>query len=123
MIRLDHFSIPVTNWQVSRDWYAQNLGLKVEFEIPDTKTVALVDDSDVTLFLYEGAGDFTRPECALTFQVDNVDDKHAELTAGGIRFENAPQPLFWGYGAELRDPDGYLIRLWDAKTMAEKSGS
>jgi hypothetical protein len=28
--------------------------------------------------------------------------------------------VFWGYGAELCDPDGYRLRLWDAKSMAEK---
>jgi hypothetical protein len=24
---------------------------------------------------------------------------------------------YWGYGAELIDPDGYLIRLWDERSM------
>ena len=27
---------------------------------------------------------------------------------------------YWGYGAELTDPDGYLIRLWDQRSMKEK---
>jgi hypothetical protein len=27
---------------------------------------------------------------------------------------------FWGYGPELKDPDGYLVRLWDERTMREK---
>jgi hypothetical protein len=27
---------------------------------------------------------------------------------------------FWGYGPELADPDGYVIRLWDEKSMREK---
>jgi hypothetical protein len=31
-----------------------------------------------------------------------------------------PQKLFWGYGAELTDPDGYLVRLWDEQSMKEK---
>ena len=30
--------------------------------------------------------------------------------------------VFWGYGAELRDPDGYRLRLWDQKSMKEKGG-
>jgi hypothetical protein len=34
--------------------------------------------------------------------------------------EAQPQKLFWGYGAELRDPDGHLIRLWDELSMREK---
>ena len=27
---------------------------------------------------------------------------------------------FWGYGVELHDPDGYVVRLWDERTMKEK---
>jgi catechol 2,3-dioxygenase-like lactoylglutathione lyase family enzyme len=27
------------------------------------------------------------------------------------------------YGAELLDPDGYLVCLWDERTMREKGGA
>jgi hypothetical protein len=37
--------------------------------------------------------------------------------------EHAPQKLFWGYGAELRDPDGYLVMVWDEVSMREKGGT
>jgi len=40
--------------------------------------------------------------------------------AQGIAFEKEPQTLFWGYGAELRDPDGYMVYLWDEATMRDK---
>jgi hypothetical protein len=29
--------------------------------------------------------------------------------------------VFWGYGAELSDPDGYVLRLWDQTSMKEKA--
>jgi len=122
MIRLDHLAIPVTDQIRSRDWYTANLGLKVEFEVPEHKTVALQDDGDITLFLYMPANGQVTPSCTLTFQVDDVDAKHRELTARGVVFEKSPQKLLWGYGAELRDPDGYLIYLWDEKSMREKGG-
>jgi hypothetical protein len=41
-------------------------------------------------------------------------------TLGLTLFVAQPQKLFWGFGAELRDPDGYLIRLWDEISMREK---
>jgi len=31
--------------------------------------------------------------------------------------------VFWGYGAELLDPDGYRIHLWDEVSMREKGGA
>lgn len=122
MIRLDHLAIPVTDFIRSRDWYTRHLGLQVEFEIPQRKTVALKDDGDLTLFLQE-APDKVAPSCTLTFQVDDVDAKHRELAERGVAFEKAPQKLMWGYGAELRDPDGYMVYLWDEKSMREKGGA
>ena len=120
MIKLDHLSLCVGDHVRSRDWYVRHFGFTVEFEVPERDTVALRDDADLTLFLVR------RPEAiaptfgGLTFQVDDVEAKHRELVAAGVRFEKVPQRLFWGYGAELRDPDGYLIYLWDERSMREK---
>ena len=122
MVRLDHLTIPVRKLDRSRSWYTDNLGLKVEFEIPERRTVALQDDADLTLFLVETPEDWIAPACTLTFQVDDVDARYNELSAGGVVFEKSPRRHFWGYGAELRDPDGYLIYLWDEKSMREKGG-
>ena len=33
MVRLDHLSLPVGDWQKSRNWYRDHLGFEVEFEI------------------------------------------------------------------------------------------
>jgi catechol 2,3-dioxygenase-like lactoylglutathione lyase family enzyme len=120
MVRLDHLAIPIRQCVASREWYTTNLGLRVEFEIPERKTVALQDEAGLTLFLYESQEASVTPSCTLTFQVDDVAAKHRELTARGVAFEKSPQKLFWGYGAELRDPDGYLIYLWDEESMREK---
>jgi catechol 2,3-dioxygenase-like lactoylglutathione lyase family enzyme len=120
MIKLNHLTIPVGDHSRSREWYTRNLGLKVEFEIPERKTVALQDDSDLTLFLVERGSEHFMPSCTLAFQVDDVELKHSELSSRGVIFEKSPQKLFWGYGAELRDPDGYLVYLWDERTMREK---
>jgi len=122
MIRLDHLAIPVRDYARSRDWYTRNFGLKVEFEIRERKTVALQDDAGLTLFLYQPSDGPIQPSCTLTFQVDDVAAKHQELSARGAPFEKTPQKLSWGYGAELRDPDGYMVYLWDEKSMREKGG-
>ncbi len=120
MIKLNHLTIPVGDHTQSREWYTTNLGLKVEFEISERKTVALQDDSDLTLFLVETGSEQFTPSCTLAFQVDDVELKYRELSRRGVIFEKSPQKLFWGYGAELRDPNGYLIYLWDERTMREK---
>jgi catechol 2,3-dioxygenase-like lactoylglutathione lyase family enzyme len=121
MIKLDHLTIAVRDYRRSRDWYRQVLGLEIEFEIPERRVAAMRDEFDFTIFL---AGDATAapPSCLLTFQVEDVERVHRRLSDAGIPFVHGPQKVFWGYGAELEDPDGYRIRLWDQRTMRDKGG-
>ena len=122
MMKFDHLSLPVSNLDKSRDWYTSALGLKVEFEVPDRRTVALQDGEGFAIFLQE------KPEVAhngmaLWFQVDDVDKTFADWKDRGVAFSHGPQKTFWGYGAELADPDGYRVRLWDQRTMKENQAS
>ena len=121
MPRLDHLSLPVRDWRKSRDWYKDHLGFEVEFEIPDRKTAAMRDDADLTIFLYEGEV-VDCPGISFTVQVNDVEARHNMLVAAGLSFVHPPMKVFWGYGAELCDQDGYRLRLWDQKSMKEMGG-
>jgi catechol 2,3-dioxygenase-like lactoylglutathione lyase family enzyme len=119
MMKLDHLNLPVSDLARSRAWYIDTLGLKVEFEVPDRRTVALQDGEGFAIFLSESPQTASNG-LALWFQVDNVDVTFEGWTARGVRFVHGPGKTFWGYGAELADPDGYLVRLWDARTMQQR---
>jgi hypothetical protein len=43
-----------------------------------------------------------------------------DWSARGVEFAHGPRKAYWGYGLELADPDGYLIRLWDERSMTAK---
>jgi catechol 2,3-dioxygenase-like lactoylglutathione lyase family enzyme len=119
MMKFDHLSIPVTNVDRSRQWYEETLGLKVEFDIPERQSVALQDTEGFAIFLHQVPA--ASPNgCAMWFQVTDVDATYSEWLARGVAFAHGPRKSFWGYGVELADPDGYLVRLWDERTMREK---
>jgi catechol 2,3-dioxygenase-like lactoylglutathione lyase family enzyme len=103
MLKLDHLRIPVTNVARSRDWYVRTLGMKVE-----------------TIFLQAASAPVVPGGCALWFQVADVEAVFAEWSARGVEFAHGPRRSYWGYGAELADPDGYLVRLWDERSMKEQ---
>ena len=117
MTKLDHISIAVASADRSRDWYMQNLGLSVEFEVPTPRAVALQDSDGFTLFATEESFLPVAGNVALYFQVESVVAAHDELTAKGVPIEHGPSKVFWGYGVQLRDPDGYIVRLWDQASM------
>jgi catechol 2,3-dioxygenase-like lactoylglutathione lyase family enzyme len=115
MVKFDHMTLPVTNVRKSRDWYVKTLGFKVEFE--RASIVALQDSAGFTIFLSKTTKKLAGAKITLTLQVKSVDRTHQELAGKGIKFAHQPQNLFWGYGAELLDPDGYMINLWDRVSM------
>ncbi|HTI82657.1 MAG TPA: VOC family protein [Acetobacteraceae bacterium] len=119
MMKLDHLGLPVSDSSRSRDWYIATLGLKVEFEVLERQTVALQDSNGFAIFLQQTSPPIAANGCALWFQVDDVDATFAAWSARGVTFSHPPRKSYWGYGAELADPDGYLIRLWDERTMKE----
>ena len=120
MMKFDHLSIPVSDANRSRDWYVESLGMTIEFELPERRVIALQDSGGFTIFLHEVSAAIAANGCALWFQVDDVDATFADWSARGVAFTHPPRKSFWGYGAELADPDGYLIRLWDERSMKEK---
>ena len=103
-----------------RDSYIRTLGLKVEFEVPDRQSVALQDTDGFTIFLQEVRSPVVPNQCALWFKVANGDTTFTDWSARGVEFAHGPRKSYGGYGAELADPDGYLIRLWDEHSMKEK---
>ena len=119
MMKLDHLRIPVSDLARSRCWYVDSLALTVEFEVPDRRTVALQDSEGFALFLQEVADRVVPNQTALWFQVPDVDATFEEWSRRGVD-AHGPRKSYWGYGAELADPDGYLIRLWDERSMREK---
>jgi catechol 2,3-dioxygenase-like lactoylglutathione lyase family enzyme len=119
---LDHLTIFVRDADRSRHWYTSTLGLKVEFEVTSPRAVALQDSGGFALFVEQRPAEECKPSCVVTFRVEDVDALARTLQANGVKFSAAPQKLFWGYGAELRDPDGYLVRLWDEQSMKAKGG-
>jgi len=72
MMKFDHLNLPVGNLDRSRDWYISTPGLKVEFEIAASRTVALQDGEGFAIFLQEKPG-IAPNGTALWFQVDDVD--------------------------------------------------
>jgi catechol 2,3-dioxygenase-like lactoylglutathione lyase family enzyme len=117
MMKLDHLNISVSNYAISRDWYVRYLGLRVEFENIEAGVGGLSGDGDVELILTPGKPSSRERDCVLSFQCDSVDGKYHELSALGLSFVHPPMIVVWGYGTELRDPDGYAVRLWDKTTM------
>ncbi len=115
--RLDHLTLFVADRTLSRAWYVAALGLDVEFELEDARVTALTDGGGFTVFLQEDVARTPAPACILYFRVDDVARATARLEADGIALAHEPRSNQWGFGVEIVDPDGHVVRLWDENTM------
>jgi predicted enzyme related to lactoylglutathione lyase len=89
----------------------------VEVENVESGFGGLEDSGAVELILVQRTMTDRERDCALTIQCDSVLARHNEFTARGIHFVHEPKTVPWGYGAELMDPDGYRMMIWDKNTM------
>jgi catechol 2,3-dioxygenase-like lactoylglutathione lyase family enzyme len=115
MAKISHIVLPVSDANKSRDWYVDKLGFTVERELEHA--VGIKDQSGLTVFLIKTAESLAGQKITLTIQMDNVESKYRELADLGVKFVSPPKRQFWGYGAEVLDPDGYMNHLWDPITM------
>ena len=118
--KLNHLLIYVRDAARSRDWYVKNLGLKVEFQVAEQGFVALEDDWEMALLISQGK----RLKGAATgfvihFEVEDVDARYRALKGKGVKFVHEPMRTEWGYGPELKDPDGYVVRLFDYRSIGK----
>lgn len=120
MPTFDHLTMPVSDWMQSRDWYVRHFGMKVEFEMAERRTAALQDEEGFTIFVEQSDPPIGSKGTALYFRVGDIEATHRALSADGVLIRHGPQRVFWGYGLELLDPDGYIVRLWDEHTMKER---
>ena len=115
MAKISHMVLPVSDIYKLRDWYVGKLGFTLERE--QEEAIGIKDESGLTIFLIKTAASLTGQKITLTIQVDNVETRHEELASLGVKFVSPPKRQFWGYGAEVLDPDGYMNHLWDEVTM------
>src|SRR4029453_5118860 len=112
-----HLAVPVADYSACKDWYVRTLGLEVEFDMEAQGMVAVRDTHDFTLFLYQGEVPSNPAAFMFTFSVEDVHEFYRSRSAQGVAFTHKPKTVDWGFGAELPDPNGYRIAIWDEKTM------
>jgi catechol 2,3-dioxygenase-like lactoylglutathione lyase family enzyme len=117
MANVSHIVLPVSDLSRSREWYVNKLGFTLERELD--QAVGIKDESGLTIFLVKATDPLSGQKITLTIRIGDVDSKHHELSNAGVPFVSSPRRQFWGYGAEVLDPDGYMNHLWDEITMAK----
>lgn len=118
-MRRAFLTLTSSNLAVSRDWYVELLGLRVEFD--SDWFVQLQDEDEPGLELGILDRDHAVAPASsrggpgggyLTVVVDDVDQVHERARAADVRVLEAPRDLFYGQRRMLvEDPDGWVVDI------------
>ncbi len=129
--RIHHAAIICSDYEVSKRFYVETLGLRVVAENYREERrsykldLALPDGGQVELFSFDGAPPRpSYPEAQglrhLAFEVDDVEQARDELSARGVTMEAIRVDAYTGQRfVFFADPDGLPLELYEA---VEKGG-
>lgn len=118
--KLGHLVLSVRDCARSRDFYTQNLGLKIASENLSRGQVFLTlgDEHHVLALFQRATEDPPTPDqpgiVHIAFQLDSFDElqaAHQELKAAGVAIESATEDSITR-GFYVRDPDNYCVEVF-----------
>lgn len=93
-------------------WYAERLGVDPAPDSYDQPSWWQQAGSTVLAPMPAGSEHLGRASWAVTFRVDDLDAMVAQLTAAGESVQVDPDTYPNGRFADLTDPEGHHVQLW-----------
>ena len=125
-----HFSIAVSDLEVSRKFYTEILGLKFKFQSVQAGMVFLLAGEDHVILarsdapIQRNTKDSRRAHHAFKVAADKYDEAKAFLRSKGVEIfeeEDRKSGVFVGRQFYIRDPDGTVIEFseWDGTSVLD----
>jgi catechol 2,3-dioxygenase-like lactoylglutathione lyase family enzyme len=107
-------------------YFANNVAEMAVFYQKLLNVNPIVQSPDMAIFMigqtrifihktYTPSGGDLPPENHMAFTVEDVDAACLALKAQGLTIEIEPRDFYWGRSAYLRDPEGHLVELTQAR--------
>lgn len=111
-----------------RDWYEENLGLKIDKNIGVAKLMwsdDKADDGGVTAWAPSAKTEewFSpgKPEFMINYRVDNIQAIHERLKKNNANIVQGPESYENGKFLWVLDPDGNKVELWEPRRWNDKN--
>ena len=103
--KVDTIGIPSTDWERSREFYVDTLGLRPD---PNARAEFWVGDTCFAIWM---PGQWGEPNSIALLQVDDVEAARAELEAKGVEFDGETIETPVCHMATFFDPDRNRLTL------------
>jgi predicted enzyme related to lactoylglutathione lyase len=115
MKNYDNFFLPAENFEKSKEFYSNILGLEVKFDFSNQGMVAFKVGSEEPAIILKDKNKFPNIKPTIWFEVDDAKEQYEKLKAKGVRFLSEPYKIKTGWAVEFVDPAGNNLGITDYK--------
>jgi predicted enzyme related to lactoylglutathione lyase len=109
----DNYFLPADDYEKSKQFYSQTLGLSVKFEFKEQGMIAFKVGNEEPAIILKDKKKFPDAKPTVWIEVDNVKVLHDELKNKSIQFLTEPFQIRTGWAVEFTDPSGNRLGFTD----------
>jgi predicted enzyme related to lactoylglutathione lyase len=109
----DNYFLPADDYEKSKRFYFQTLGLSVKFEFKEQGMIAFKVGNEEPAIILKDKKKFPDAKPTVWIEVDNVKVLHDELKNKNIQFLTEPFQIHTGWAVEFIDPSGNRLGFTD----------
>ena len=109
----DNFFLPVDDYEESKRFYAEILGLKKKFEFEAQGMVAFCIGNEEPAIILKDKKKFPDATPTIWIEVPNVKALYDEMKNKGVKFSTEPFKIRTGWAVEFTDPSGNNLGFTD----------
>lgn len=113
MKHFDNFFYPANDFEASKKFYADVLGLPVKFDFSQFGMIAFHVGDDEPAIILKDKTKFPSAQPCVWIEVEDVKTLYEELKKKGAEFLSEPFKIKTGWSVELKDPSGNIIGFTD----------
>ncbi|KAA6344400.1 hypothetical protein EZS27_007953 [termite gut metagenome] len=109
----DNYFLPADDYEKSKRFYSQTLGLSVKFEFKEQGMIAFKVGNEEPAIILKDKKKFPDAKPTVWIEVANVKVLHDELKNKNIQFLTEPFKIRTGWAVEFTDPSGNRLGFTD----------
>jgi predicted enzyme related to lactoylglutathione lyase len=109
----DNFFLPAEDFEASKQFYKDVLGMQVKFEFGEAGMVAFKVAEQEPAIILQDKKKHPSAKPSILFVVEDVRKSYEELETKGVQFLSEPYEIFTGLAVQFEDPSGNRLGLTD----------
>jgi predicted enzyme related to lactoylglutathione lyase len=109
----DNFFLPVEDFNKSKEFYQNILGLGVKFDFSERGMIAFKVGNNEPAIILKDLKKFPNTKTTTWFVVDDVNFEYKKLKEKGVIFLSEPFNIPTGLAVEFEDPSGNRLGITD----------